>query len=174
MGGDGTEEIVLTDPIGGVYKKLVIKDDKLIGACLYGDTVDGSWYFKLLRDGRTIGDIRDQLMFGESNLGDTGHEGHNQAAAMADADEVCGCNGVSKGTICKAIKDKGLFTLDEVRKHTKAVRVLRLVHRPGRADPDVHRRRRLLGRAEARRPMCGCTDAQPPGGARRDPRSSTC
>ena len=39
---------------------------------------------------------------------------------MADSDEVCGCNGVTKGTICKAIKDKGLFTLDEVRKHTKA------------------------------------------------------
>ena len=39
---------------------------------------------------------------------------------MADTDEVCGCNGVTKGTICKAIKEKGLFTLDEVRKHTKA------------------------------------------------------
>lgn len=120
MGGDGTEQIVLSDPFGGVYKKLVLKDDKLIGACLYGDTVDGSWYFKLLREGRSVADIRDRLMFGESNLGDTGHEGHNRAAAMADSDEVCGCNGVTKGAICKAIQDKGLFTLDEVRKHTKA------------------------------------------------------
>ena len=122
-GGEGTEEIVLSDPTapnGGVYKKLVIQNDKLVGACLYGDTVDGSWYFKLLREGRTIQDIRDKLMFGESNLGDAGHQGHNKAAAMADSDEVCGCNGVTKGTICKAIKDKGLFTLDEVRKHTKA------------------------------------------------------
>ena len=114
------EEIVMSDPYGGVYKKLVIKDDKLIGACLYGDTVDGSWYFKLLRDGRKISDIRDKLMFGESNIGDTGHEGHSKAASMADSDEVCGCNGVNKGAICKAIKEKGLFTLDEVRKHTKA------------------------------------------------------
>ncbi len=120
MGGEGTEEIVLSDPNGGVYKKLVLKGDKLVGACLYGDTVDGSWYFKLLREGRTVNDIRDRLMFGESNIGDAGHEGHNKAAAMADADEVCGCNGVNKGTICKAIKDKGLFTLEEVRKHTKA------------------------------------------------------
>ncbi|TFZ04610.1 nitrite reductase large subunit NirB [Ramlibacter rhizophilus] len=120
MGGDGTEAIVMSDPFGGVYKKLVIKDDKLVGACLYGDTVDGSWYFKLLREGRPIGDIRDKLMFGESNLGDVGHEGHSKAAAMADDAEVCGCNGVNKGAICKAIKDKGLFTLDEVRKHTKA------------------------------------------------------
>jgi len=119
-GGDDCEEIVMSDPFGGVYKKLVIKDDKLVGACLYGDTVDGSWYFKLLREGRKIADIRDKLMFGESNIGDTGHEGNTRAAAMADSDEVCGCNGVNKGTICKAIKDKGLFTLDEVRKHTKA------------------------------------------------------
>ncbi len=119
-GGEGTEEIVMSDPFGGVYKKLVIKDDKLIGACLYGDTVDGSYYFKLLRDGRNVSDIRDKLMFGESNLGDAGHEGQNKAATMADDAEVCGCNGVCKGTIVKAIREKGLFTLDEVRKHTKA------------------------------------------------------
>ena len=119
-GGEGTEELVMSDPYGGVYKKLVIKDDKLVGACLYGDTVDGSWYFKLLRDGRSISDIRDKLMFGESNIGDTGHEGHSKAATMPDTAEVCGCNGVNKGAICKAIKDKGLFTLEEVRKHTKA------------------------------------------------------
>ena len=120
MGGEGCEEILLSDPVGGVYKKLVIKDDRLIGACLFGDTVDGSWYFKLLREGRRISDIRDQLMFGESNLGDAGHEGHQKAVTMPDDAEVCGCNGVTKGAICKAVKDKGLFTLEDVRKHTKA------------------------------------------------------
>ncbi len=121
-GGDGTEELVMSDPFGGVYKKLVLKNDKLIGACLYGDTVDGSYYFKLLREGRSVKDIRDKLMYGESgsNIGDVGHQGQNKAAAMADTDEVCGCNGVTKGTICKAIRDKGLFTMDEVKKHTKA------------------------------------------------------
>jgi nitrite reductase (NADH) large subunit len=124
QGGEGTEEIVMSDPFGGVYKKLVLKDDKLIGACLYGDTVDGSYYFKLLRDGKNVSDIRDKLMFGEAainnGIGDTGHQGHTKAASMADSDEVCGCNGVNKGTICKAIREKGLFTLDEVKKHTKA------------------------------------------------------
>ena len=64
QGGEGTEEIVLSDPVAGSYKKLVIKDDKLVGACLYGDTVDGSWYFELLREGRTVDEIRGQLMFG--------------------------------------------------------------------------------------------------------------
>lgn len=66
MGGEGCEEIVMNDPFGGVYKKLVIKDDKLVGACLYGDTIDGSWYFKLLCEGIDVSDIRDKLMFGES------------------------------------------------------------------------------------------------------------
>jgi nitrite reductase (NADH) large subunit len=123
-GGEGFEEIVMSDPFGGVYKKLVIKDDKLVGACLYGDTVDGSYYFKLLRDGKNVSDIRDKLMFGEAainnGIGDVGHQGHTKAASMLDSDEVCGCNGVNKGTICKAIREKGLFTLDEVKKHTKA------------------------------------------------------
>ncbi|HNM40375.1 MAG TPA: nitrite reductase large subunit NirB [Giesbergeria sp.] len=120
MGGEGTEEIVMSDPGAGLYKKLVLKNDKLVGACLYGNTVDGSWYFKLLRDGRPVSDLRDKLMFGESNIGEGGHAGQNKAASMPDDAEVCGCNGVTKGTICKAIKEKGLFTLDEVRKHTKA------------------------------------------------------
>lgn len=120
QGGGASEEIVLSDPFAGVYKKLVIRDGKLAGACLYGDTVDGSWYFRLLRDGRNVGDMRDKLMFGQAHLGDAGHQGRNQAAALRDGDEVCGCNGVSKGTICKAIREQGLFTLDEVRRHTKA------------------------------------------------------
>ncbi len=83
-GGEGTEEIVMSDPFGGVYKKLVLRDDKLVGACLYGDTTEGTWYFQLLREGRSVQDIRDRLMFGESNIGDTGHQGQSKAAAMAD------------------------------------------------------------------------------------------
>ena len=120
MGGEGCEEITLADPFAGVYKKLVIKDDKLVGACLYGDTVDGSWYFQLLREGRNIKEIRDHLMFGENHLGDTGHQGQSKAAAMPDEAEICGCNGVIKGTIVKAIREQKLFTLEEVRQCTKA------------------------------------------------------
>src|SRR5574343_412541 len=120
MGGKDTEEIVLNDPHGGVYKKLVIKDNKLVGGVMYGDTADGPWYFQLLKDQRDIHDIRDSLIFGQSLVGDVGHAGNSKAAEMADNAEVCGCNGVTKGTIVQAIKAKGLFTLDEVKKHTKA------------------------------------------------------
>jgi len=66
MGGEGTEEILLSDPISGVYKKLVLKEDKLVGACLYGDTVDGSYYFRLIREGSCVKAVRDHLMFGEA------------------------------------------------------------------------------------------------------------
>jgi nitrite reductase (NADH) large subunit len=120
MGGEGTEEIVLNDPYGGVYKKLVLKENKLVGGVMYGDTADGPWYFQLLKDKRDIHDIRDSLIFGQSLVGDVGHAGNSKAADMPDSAEVCGCNGVTKGTIVKAIKEKGLFTLDEVKKHTKA------------------------------------------------------
>lgn len=120
MGGDNTEEILLHDAVGGVYKKLVIQDDKIIGAVLYGDTTDGAWYFQLLRDKKPIHEIRDHLMFGQDSLGNTGHQGQDKASAMTDEMEVCGCNGVCKGTIVKAIKEKGLFTLDDVKKQTKA------------------------------------------------------
>lgn len=119
-GNDETEEIVLHDAVGGVYKKLVIKDDKIIGAVLYGDTTDGAWYFQMLRDGKAIHEIRDHLMFGQDSLGNTGHQGQNMAATMSDEMEVCGCNGVCKGTIVKAIQEKGLFTIDDVKKQTKA------------------------------------------------------
>ncbi|GAB2891416.1 nitrite reductase large subunit NirB [Paralcaligenes sp. KSB-10] len=119
-GGGDTEAITLSDPIGGVYKKLVIKDDRLIGACLYGDTVDGAWYFRLIREAKSINDLRDHLMFGEGSVGDTGHAGQNSVVGMPDDTEVCGCNGVCKGTIVKAIREQGLFTVDEIKKHTKA------------------------------------------------------
>ena len=119
-GNDETEEIVLHDAVGGIYKKLVLKDNRIVGGVMYGDTVDGSWYFQLLRDRQDVHELREHLMFGQSHLGNAGHAGQNKAAAMADSAEVCGCNGVCKGAIVNAIKAQGLFTLEDVRKHTKA------------------------------------------------------
>jgi nitrite reductase (NADH) large subunit len=120
QGGADADEILLSDPTRGVYKKLVIDGDRLAGACLVGDTEHASWYTKLVKDRSAIAPIRDTLMFGENNLGDTGHAGSNRAAQLADDAEVCGCNGVCKGAIVKAVRAKGLFTLEDVRKHTKA------------------------------------------------------
>jgi len=158
IGGEGTEEIVLSDPSGGVYKKLVVKDDKIIGSVLYGDTADGSWYFQLLRDGQNIRELRGRLMLGQSHLGNSGHQGQNNAASMPDEMEVCGCNGVCKGTIVKAIKENGLFTLNDVRKHTKASSSCGSC--TGLVEQIIAS---TIGGAylpadDTRKPLCGCTD----------------
>ncbi|MBI4756833.1 MAG: NAD(P)/FAD-dependent oxidoreductase [Betaproteobacteria bacterium] len=119
-GGDDTEEITLNDPCGGVYKKVVLKDNRVVGAVLYGDTADGAWYVQLLKDRQDVHELRDHLLFGRTHLGDAGHKGASHAASLPDEAEICGCNGVCKGDIVKSIKTHGLFTLEDVRKHTKA------------------------------------------------------
>ncbi|MEW5893093.1 MAG: nitrite reductase large subunit NirB [Pseudomonadota bacterium] len=120
MGGAGTESLVFSDPGSAVYKKVVLKDNKLVGACLFGDTLNGAWYFDLLREGTDVSEFRKTLLFGQQHLGDSGHGPAGQVAALPDTAEICGCNGVCKGDIVKAIVEKKLFTLDEVRAHTKA------------------------------------------------------
>jgi nitrite reductase (NADH) large subunit len=62
----GAEEIVLSDPGFGVYKKLVIANGRLIGAVLFGDTADGPWYLELIRSGSSIERLRDDLVFGRT------------------------------------------------------------------------------------------------------------
>lgn len=68
MGSENSEYITLKDPLRGIYQKLVIEQEKLIGSCLYGDTRHGAWYFNLLREQTNIADMRDYLMFGEESL----------------------------------------------------------------------------------------------------------
>lgn len=68
LGDESCESITFTDPALGIYKKLVIKDNKLIGTVLYGDTVDGSWYHGLLESAQDITDIRENLIFGQRYL----------------------------------------------------------------------------------------------------------
>jgi nitrite reductase (NADH) large subunit len=66
IGAAGTEQIVLSDPGLGAYKKLVIAGGKLVGAVLFGDTADGLWYLDLIRKGRSIEAFRDDMMFGRA------------------------------------------------------------------------------------------------------------
>ncbi|MGD9385830.1 MAG: nitrite reductase large subunit NirB, partial [Thioalkalispiraceae bacterium] len=119
-GDDTTEDLVYQDVASGVYRKLVVKDNRIKGTVMYGDTIDGTWYFDLMRDETDITDFRSTILFGQAHLGDSGHGEENRIATMADTAEICGCNGVCKGDIVKAITDKKLFTLDDVRAHTKA------------------------------------------------------
>jgi nitrite reductase (NADH) large subunit len=119
--GQGREEVVFRDPARGVYRRLVLENDRLIGAVLYGDAKDGGWYFSLLKDGQPLGDLRDTVIFGQDvAMAAAGADPNAALAAMADTAEICGCNGVCKGAITSAIAQKGLTTLDAVRAHTKA------------------------------------------------------
>jgi len=70
QGGEGTEAITYRDPQRGVYKKLVLRDNHLDGAVLYGDVGDGGWYFDLIQSGNPVAAIRDQLIFGKRYVED--------------------------------------------------------------------------------------------------------
>lgn len=120
QGDDETEELVMQDAKAGVYKKIVLKNDKIQGAVCYGDTADGTWLFQLMRDGSDVSEIRRSLLVGQTHVGDTGTAGVDMVSHLDDSAEICGCNGVCKGDVVKAISEKGLFTLDDVRAHTKA------------------------------------------------------
>ncbi|HUG60362.1 MAG TPA: nitrite reductase large subunit NirB, partial [Methylomirabilota bacterium] len=118
--GDGREEIVLRDASAGVYKRLVLKDDRILGAVLYGDTADGPWFFDLLKKGADVAAMRNTLIFGQAYQGGAPLDPTAAVAALPDDAEICGCNGVCKGKITGAILQKDLTTLDGVRAHTKA------------------------------------------------------
>jgi nitrite reductase (NADH) large subunit len=119
-GGHGAEDIVMRDASRGVYKRIIVKEDRLVGAVLYGDTADGSWYFDLLKKGEDVSDIRDALIFGQAFASGGALADPNAAvAALSDDAEICGCNGVSKGTVVKTIQ-AGACSLDAVRSQCKA------------------------------------------------------
>ena len=63
---EGKEAIVFDDPAAGIYKKLVVKDGKLIGSVLYGDAGDGLWHQALIREGASIETFREILIFGRA------------------------------------------------------------------------------------------------------------
>jgi nitrite reductase (NADH) large subunit len=65
-GGEDREEIVLRDEAAGIYKRLVLKDEKIIGTVLYGETGDGPWFFDMLRQEADTRPLRDVLIFGEN------------------------------------------------------------------------------------------------------------
>ncbi len=150
------EEIVLRDAARGFYRRLVLKDNRIIGTVMYGDTADGAWFFDMLKRGTDVADMRERLIFGQSAAGGIPLDPSAAIAALPDDAEICGCNGVCKGKITGAIAGLGLRTLDEVRAHTKASAscgsCTGLVEQLLKAQ---------LGEAynpAAVQPMCGCTD----------------
>ena len=119
--GEAREDIVFRDPARSIYKRLVIEDDRLIGAVMYGDTADGNWFFGLIKDQTDIEEMRDTLIYGPAFQGGgaAGADPLAAVAALPPEAEICGCNGVCKGQIVDAI-GAGADTLDTLRAQTKA------------------------------------------------------
>lgn len=61
---EGDDPIVLDDAEAGQYRRLLVRDDRLVGAMLYGDTADAPWYFDLIKRGQALGAGRMALPFG--------------------------------------------------------------------------------------------------------------
>ena len=118
-GGEGSEDIVFQDPRRGVYKRLIVKDNRIAGAVLYGDTLDGGWYFDLMNQGADVSEFRDRLVFGQAFV-DAPAANSASAADWPDDRQVCDCNGVCKGAIVETIQREGLKTAAEVGQYTKA------------------------------------------------------
>ncbi|CAH1661754.1 nitrite reductase large subunit NirB [Chelatococcus asaccharovorans] len=153
--GDDREEIVLRDAAAGVYKRVILKEDRIIGTVLFGETSDGAWFNDLKKKAANISEMRETLIFGQSRQGGASADPLAAIAALADDAEICGCNGVCKGKIVSTITSKGLTSLDEVRAHTKASASC------GSCTGLVEKLMTLtLGEAynpAAVQPMCGCT-----------------
>ena len=154
--GDDREEIVLRDATSGVYKRLILKDNRIIGTVLFGDVADGAWFNDLKKKAIDISEMRETLIFGQSYQGGAPLDPMAAVAALPDDAEICGCNGICKGKITGAITEKGLTSLDDVRAHTKASASC------GTCTGLVEQLMALtLGDAynpAAVQPMCGCTD----------------
>ncbi|MEL7199815.1 MAG: nitrite reductase large subunit NirB [Pseudomonadota bacterium] len=119
-GGEDCEDIVMRDASRGIYKRVVVKDDKVIGAVLYGDTADGNWYFDLLKKEEDVSEIREALIFGQAFAsGGVTLDPKAAVAALSDDAEICGCNGVSKSQVVGCIQE-GANSVDAVRSTCKA------------------------------------------------------
>lgn len=118
--GPEREDVVLRDPGRGIYKRLVIEKDRLVGAVFYGDTSDSNWFFGLIQSGEDVSDMRETLIFGPAYQGGEPLDPMAAVAALPGEAEICGCNGVCKSQIVNAVTSKGLTSLDDVRAHTKA------------------------------------------------------
>ncbi len=152
---EGREDIVFRDPSRGIYKRLVIEDDRLVGAVMYGDTGDGNWFFGLIKDGTEIEEMRETLIFGPAYQGGASADPLSAVAALPPEAEICGCNGVCKGPIVEAI-GAGAADLSTVRAQTKASASC------GTCTGLVEQLLQVtLGddfEMPAAQPICGCTD----------------
>ncbi|CDR27721.1 nitrite reductase large subunit NirB [Staphylococcus schweitzeri] len=143
--------IEIFNSVDNNYKKVFLKDGNVVGAVLYGDIDDGSRFYNMMKKSESIEDYT--LV---SLLTKGGEEATTSIADMADDETICGCNGVDKGTIVKAITENGFTTVEEITAKTKAGNSC------GKCKPQIGQilQHTLGDDFVAAKPagICGCTD----------------
>jgi len=108
------ELLEFAEPKRGIYKNVIIRDDRLVGATLVGDNSKALSLIKAFEKGLPLPEDRAALLF---DLG--GPAAEESAADMSDDEQVCNCNGVSKGAL-KSCVDGGCKTVSGVMDRTRA------------------------------------------------------
>jgi nitrite reductase (NADH) large subunit len=111
----GAEPVRYEDRALGIYKKVVVREGRVSGLILVGDTSDSHRYMDWMRTDADVTEHRRQLLF-PAPSGDVGLD----VAEMADTSTVCGCVGVTKGAIIHAIHELGVNTLSQLKETTRA------------------------------------------------------
>ncbi|UOR12135.1 nitrite reductase large subunit NirB [Halobacillus amylolyticus] len=109
-----TKSLKVFDEWRGVYQKVLVEEGKITGAVLYGDTKDGNRLLSLINKGAMIEEYTDNKRSEET--------GNDLIASMPEEEIICGCNGVTKGTIIEAINNQDLTTVEQVKGCTNASR----------------------------------------------------
>lgn len=120
-----TKSIKVHNELDGVYKKILIRDNKIVGIVLYGDTKDSTRLYKMLSTQEDISGMTSVSLLHTGTGSGSGCGGEavtSDVTSMSADDLVCGCNGVTKGTIVDAINSLGLTTVEEVGSCTNAGR----------------------------------------------------
>jgi nitrite reductase (NADH) large subunit len=113
-----TKEVISYQDHGfGIYKKLVVHENRLVGAILIGDTGDANRFLEMIRKADPITEKRQNLLF-ETPPVVPGSP--SDVMSRPDSETICGCIGVNKGQILSAIKEKSCKTISDIKSCTKA------------------------------------------------------
>ncbi len=116
--GEPEKEVIsFQDHAFGVYKKLVLHQQRVVGTILIGDTSDANRFLEMMRKKENVSERRQRLLF-DTPPAVSGSP--TDVMSRPDSDTICGCIGVTKGQIVSAIRDNGLKTLSAVKTCTKA------------------------------------------------------
>ncbi|SFL49963.1 nitrite reductase large subunit NirB [Salibacterium qingdaonense] len=151
MDGEGKKAVRVHDEFEGVYKKVMVQDEKVVGSVLFGDTSDSPRLLDMMKKQEDIGGMSKAVLLPSEGTGQT----ESPVLSMAPEETICGCNGVSKEAIVQSIEQDGLTSVEEIKQHTNASRSC------GGCKPLVSDLLQAVlgdeGTQSQIEPMCGCT-----------------